>query len=243
MPERPGNWHPAALALGCSLSVVVFASWFLGPTRYLWLALDEKVFWALNGSLACCRRWQVFWAFANNRAVDIFAALGMIGLYLHFMVRAGHHARDRLLAIGVMLTGLVLVAVQIGKALPITRPSATLIHPSAIRLAELVSWLPTKDSSADTFPGDHAVVLFICAGVITIYLPRVYAAAAWTLAIVFMLPRLVSGAHWLTDDVVGAASLAGFALTCTFATPLHRALTDRIEHLIERLPPRRRGSV
>ena len=239
VPERPGTWHPVALALGCSLSVALLASWLLEPTRSLWLALDERVFWALNGSLACCRAWQVLWALANNRMVDIVAALAMVGLYLHFMLRAGPVARNRLVAVGAMLTGLVLFAVQIGKALPIRRPSATLMHPSAFRLTELVSWLPTKDASADTFPGDHATVLFICAGVITLYLPRAYAAAAWTLAAVFMVPRLVSGAHWVTDDLVGAVSVAGFVLTCTFATPLHRIMTDHLERVIGRLRARR----
>ncbi|MEJ2187981.1 MAG: hypothetical protein P8Y93_00960, partial [Acidobacteriota bacterium] len=124
--ERPGMWHPVALALGCSVSVALLASWLLEPTRSLWLALDERVFWSLNGSLACCRAWQVLWALANNRMVDVVAAVAMVGLYLHFMLRAGPVARDRLVAVGAMLTGLVLVAVQIGKALPIRRPSATL---------------------------------------------------------------------------------------------------------------------
>lgn len=242
VPERPGAWHPAALVIGCSSSVILLASWLLEPTRSLWLDLDERVFWSLNGSLACCKAWQVFWALANNRAVDIVAALAMIGLYLHFLLGEDRHTRDRLLAVGAMLTGLVLVAVQIGKAFPYSRPSATLIHPSAMRLTELVAWLPTKDASTDTFPGDHAAVLFICAGVITVYLPRAYAAAAWTLAVVFMIPRLVSGAHWLTDDVVGAASFAGLVLTCTFATPLHRVLTDNLERVIARLRARWRGS-
>jgi membrane-associated phospholipid phosphatase len=243
VPVRPGTWHPSALVVGCSACVLLLASWLLEPTRSLWLALDEKVFWALNSSLSCCRAWQVFWALANNRLVDIVAALAMVGLYLHFLLGEGRGAKDRLLAIGAMLSGLVLIAVQMGKAFPYRRPSATLIHSSAIRLTELVSWLPTKDASTDTFPGDHAAVLFICAGVITVYLPRAYAAAAWTIAVVFLVPRLVSGAHWLTDDVVGAASFAGLVLTCTFATPLHRVLTDNLERVIARLLARRRGSV
>jgi len=240
--RRPGRWHPAALALGCGLSAALLASYFLEPTRSLWLALDQRVFWTLNRSLAWCRAWQVFWAIANSRASDIVAGLLMVGLYAHFMLRRARRATTELIAIGLMLTGLILVAVQIGKAIPYERPSATEVDGGALRLSELVAWIPTKDSSADTFPGDHAMVLFICAGVITFYLPRAYAIAAWVLAAVFMVPRVVSGGHWLTDDVVGSAAIAGAVLSCTFATPLHRITTDVLERVVRRARGCRGGS-
>lgn len=236
---RPGNWHPLALLLGCGLSIAWFASWLFEPGRSLWLALDDGVFRTLNDSLRCCGFWQVFWAIANNRLTDVVAALAMIGLYLHFMWRQDRQGRQRMLSVGILLTLLVLVSVQFGKVLPIERPSPTLVHPDALMLTQLVDWIPTKDSSGDSFPGDHATVLLICAGVITLYLPRAYAIAAWLLAGLFMLPRLVSGAHWFTDDFVGSLAIAGFFLTVVFATPLHRVLTDRLEQVIMRL--RRRG--
>lgn len=239
VPHRHEGSHPAALALGIGLSFAWFVSYFLDPTRSLWLAIDENVFWTLNGSLACCRAWQVVMALANSWLSDVVAALCMIGLYLHFMLGKGRHARDELIAIGVMLTALVIVAFQIGKAIPYQRLSATMVHGEAIRLTQLVPWIPARDSSGDTFPGDHAVVLFICAGVITYYLPRAYAIAAWALAAIFIAPRLVAGAHWLTDDFVGSAAIACVVLSCTFATPLHRLATDWLEGRIRRIRTRR----
>jgi len=235
-PDRPGRWHPVALAFGWGLSAVLLASWLVEPTRSVWIAMDEAVFWALNDSLSRGKAWQVFWALANSRASDVVAAFTMIGLYLHFMHGRGRDARDRLIAVGTMLTGLVIVSVQIGKAIPYSRLSATLVYPGALRLAERVSWIPVKDSSTDTFPGDHATVLLVCAGVITFYLPRAYAVGAWILAVTFMAPRVVDGAHWLSDETVGAVAIAGAVLTCTFATPLHRIMTDRLERLIRRVP-------
>jgi membrane-associated phospholipid phosphatase len=234
IPDRTDNWHPAVFVSGCVVSIVYLASWFLEPTRSLWLALDEKVFWALNRSLASGTAWQVLWAVANNRVIDVIAALGMIGLFAHFVLRKARDRMDFFVAVGFMLTALILVGSRISAALPVERRSATLIHPDALRLTTLVPWIPTKDTAGDCFPGDHAAVLFICAGVITFYLPRTYAVAAWALAIVFMIPRLVGGAHWLTDDLVGAAAVAGFVLSCALATPLHGVTTRRLESWIRR---------
>jgi len=240
-PDRSESWRPAIFASGCVLSIVYLASWFFEPTRPLWLALDERVFWALNDSLAWGTWWQVLWAAANNRAVDIVAGLAMIGLFAHYVLRRARERTDFFVAVGVMLTGLILVGNRISAALPVERRSATLVHPDALRLTELVPWIPTKDTAGDCFPGDHAMVLFICAGVITYYLPRAYAVAAWVLAVVFMAPRLVGGAHWLTDDLVGAAAVAGFVVSCALATPIHGVVTRRLEGWIGRCRARWAG--
>jgi membrane-associated phospholipid phosphatase len=234
IPHRPEDWHPAAFILGCGLSIALLMSWFFEPTRSLWLTFDEKVFWALNDSLAWGTGWQVFWAVANNRAVDVVAALSMIGLFAHFVLRKARDRMDFFVAVGLMLTGLIYVGSQLTGAIFVERPSPTWIYPNALRLSELVSRIPTKDLSSDSFPGDHATVLFICAGVATYYLPRAYAAATWAMAIVFMAPRLMGGAHWMTDYLVGSAAVAGFVLFYVFATPLHSIMTDRLELLIRR---------
>jgi membrane-associated phospholipid phosphatase len=232
--ERSDSWHPAVFGVGCVLSVVYLASWFFEPTRSLWQVLDDKVFWAFNDSLASAAWWQVLWAVANNRAVDIVAALSMIGLFAHFVLCRARDRTDFFVAVGLMLTGLILIGNRISAVLPVERKSPTLLYPDALRLTRLVPWIPTKDTAGDCFPGDHAMVLFLCAGVISYYLPRAYAVVAWVLAAVFMLPRLVGGAHWLTDDLVGAAAVAGFVLSCALATPLHGVVTRRLEPWVGR---------
>jgi FAD/FMN-containing dehydrogenase/membrane-associated phospholipid phosphatase len=234
IPHRSENWHPATLVSGCVLSIVYLASWFLEPTRALWLALDERVFWALNNSLAWGTGWQVVWAAANNRAVDVVAAVCMIGLFAHFVLRKAGDRTNFFVAIGVLLTGLIYAGSRISVAIDVGRLSPTLVHPDAHRISELVSWIPTKDSAYNCFPGHHALVLFICAGVITYYLPRAYAIAAWALTVVFTAPRLVGGAHWLTDDLVGSVAVAGFVLCIAFATPLHSGVTGALERLVGR---------
>lgn len=230
--DRSETWHPILLVSGCVLSIVYLASWFFEPTRTLWLALDEKFFWFVNGSLERGTAWQGFWAVANNRAIDGVSALCVIGLYVHFVVRKARDRTNFFVAVGLMLTAIVLVGNRISAALPVERKSPTLLHPHALRLTELVSWIPTKDTAGDCFPGDHGMVLLVCAGVITFYLPRAYAVVAWFFAVVFMIPRLIGGAHWLTDDLVGSVAIAGFVLSIVLATPLHAVMVRGLERSV-----------
>ncbi len=52
---------------------------------------------------------------------------------------------------------------QIGHQLPIIRPSPTLTFNNINRISEMTN-LMTKDSSSDSFPGDHGLMLltFCC---------------------------------------------------------------------------------
>lgn len=231
----PGRWHPVVLVLGLGFSTLLMASFFLEPGSSLWLALDERLFWTLNRTLLWGPWYQELIAVATSPFVDIAGGLSMLGLYLHFAAHRGHTDTTEVTAICLLLLLLILVAVQIAKAIPYDRPSGTLVFTDALRLNGLVTWIHSKDSSRDTFPGDHGTVLLVFAGLTSIYLPRAYAAAAWLLVLIFIFPRLVSGAHWLSDVAVGSVSIAGVVLTATFATPLHRFLLDRLACMARRL--------
>jgi membrane-associated phospholipid phosphatase len=227
---------PNCIRHGSILSAALLLSWFVEPTRSIWLALDEHFFWATNDTLARGRPWQVLWAVANFRAVDLLAALSMVGLYAHYVLRRGRDQLVRFVAAGLMLTSLLVVAKRFADALSVVhRRSPTLIHTNAHRLSEIVPWISAKDSAVDSFPGDHCMVLLICAGVITFYLPRAWAAGAWVVAVAFTAPRLMSGAHWLSDNLVGSLAIAVFLLTWVLATPLHMVITDAFERLLRRL--------
>jgi len=233
--RRSRDFHPTAFFVGCGFNIALLTSWFLEPTRSIWLAVDEYVFWTLNNSLADGRAWQVFWAAANNRATDVVAGLLIIGLFAHFIRHTSRDKTSSVIAIFVMTVVLGILGSQIGKAMPVSRPSGTMVHASALRLSDLVTWMPTKDISGDSFPGDHTTVLLIFAGIVTFYLPRAYAVAAWAIAIVFTAPRIFGGAHWLTDDLVGSVAIAGLVLGCVLATPLQHTMINSLESLIGRI--------
>jgi membrane-associated phospholipid phosphatase len=232
--DHAAGWQPAIFVSGCALSALLLCSWFFEPTRSMWLIADERFFFAVNGWLAADRGRQVFWALANHRAVDLVSASFVIGIFMWYVLRHQRHRIERFLAVGLVITGMLVVAKRIADAfaIAVARRSPTLVHPEAFRLSEAIPDIATKDSARFVFPGDHAMVLIICATTITCYLPRRYAAAAWIAAVAFTAPRLVSGAHWLSDDLVGAVAVAGFVLTYVLATPLRDFFVDRLEPTI-----------
>lgn len=229
-----GHWRPSILLLSNLFGILLLASWLLEPTRSLWMQLDNWAFWAMNNSLAEGRAWQWLWAITNNRLFDVVALLCMLLLYGHYSLIKDRQNIDQYIAIGILMLITVLIASQIGKALPIIRPSATNDFPEALRISQLVPEIFTKDTTGDSFPGDHGLIMLIYAGFIGFYMPRIYGAIAVIMMIAFTMPRMMSGAHWLTDEIVGAVSIGVITLSWLFATPLHSIVTKRLEGWVAR---------
>lgn len=215
-------------------AVLLFASWLLDPTRSLWMELDNWAFWAMNNSLAQGRAWQWFWAITNNRFFDLVPAACMLILYSHCSLGKDRQNLNRYIAIGILMLITILLASQFGKALPIERPSATFAFPEALRISQLVPEIITKDTSGDSFPGDHGLVLLLYAGFVGFFMPRIYGAIATIMMVLFTLPRLMSGAHWLTDEIVGAVAIGAVILSWLLATPLYAITIIRLEAWVAR---------
>jgi membrane-associated phospholipid phosphatase len=233
------RWRPLPLAAGNLIAAVLFLTWLLEPTRSLWLGLDDQVFWAMNNSLAEGELWQQFWAVANNRAFDLAAALSMLLLFAHRALLKDREHLTHYVAIGILMTVSVVLMLQFGKWIPIERPCGTIVYPDALRLTELVPHIDTKDISDDSFPGDHGLVLLLCAGFILYNLPRAYGALALLFMVIFTIPRLMSGAHWLSDELVGAVGLGLFSLSWVLATPLHDRVVNWLGERLRRFRERR----
>ncbi|MCW8945382.1 MAG: hypothetical protein OQL27_11455 [Sedimenticola sp.] len=229
------DWRPALLISANLLAFLLMLSWLFEPTRTLWLALDEQLFWAMNHSLSWNETWQRLWAIANNRLFDLAAAAAMLMLFAHQALLRDRSRIKHYIAVGAFMFLTLLVMLLISKELPIVRPSATAVFTDALRLTQLVPDIPTKDISSDSFPGDHGLVLLLCAGFALVYLPKIHGLLALLFMVLFTLPRLMSGAHWVTDEIVGAVSLGLLALSWLFATPLHRQILERIQRMLEGL--------
>jgi membrane-associated phospholipid phosphatase len=72
----------------------------------------------------------------------------------------------------------------------------------------------------------------------------------WALCLLFMMPRLVAGAHWGQDDYIGGVMIALLALGWGYYTPFAAVATNfwlkvtaPIFRLLERLPLLNRMSV
>lgn len=233
--NNSNGWRLTLLITANVLALLLMVSWLLEPTRGLWLALDEQLFWAMNRSLNWGEGWQRLWAIANNRAFDLAAAAAMATLFAHRALFSDRKRLKHYVAVGGFMFATLLFMLVISKELPIVRPSATALFPEALRLSQLVTDIPTKDFSSDSFPGDHGLVLLLCAGFALIYLPLPHGVLALVFMVLFTLPRLMSGAHWVTDEVVGALSLGLIALSWLFATPLHKMALGWFQRQVDRL--------
>ncbi len=232
-PYISGQWRPTALILANLFGIILFASWLFEPTRSLWMELDNTAFWAMNNSLAEGRTWQWLWAITNHRLFDLVAMASMLLLYCHRSLIGDRENVNRYIAIGILLLLTALIASQIGKALPIERISGTFEYPEALRVSQLVP-VAAKDTAIDSFPGDHGLILLLFAGFVSFFMPRSYGITASIMMVAFTLPRLMSGAHWLTDEIVGALSIGVILLSWILATPLHRWALDVIEGWVMR---------
>ena len=109
------------------------------------------------------------------------------------------------------------------------RESPSVVLSDTIRLSEAIPWLKIKDSSHWSFPGDHAFIVLQWAAFIAFFCGRRYGIAAYISSLFFILPRLIAGAHWISDTIAGS-----FALTCIFmawatATPLYAFIMHYLE--------------
>jgi len=210
-------WHVIALLLAISW-------WFPETlTREFWNGIDNTFFFSLNGSLAEGGGWAKMWAIANHRLFDACSALTMLILYGHYALRENATHLVQRTALFMWLIIISLLVVQTGKTfLEIDRFSPSKVLQPAYLLTELFPGIDAKDKSSHSFPADHTTVLLLWTGFLWVFAGWRYGIIMAIAAIVFSLPRLVSGAHWLTDSIIGAGILVLPALAWCFFSPLCR---------------------
>ena len=210
--------------LGCQLAAaVLLGSKFVPPFDALWQRLDLAVFETTNASLASGHAWQLLWAITNHRAFDAAAGGFFLLIFAWFIFQGRGRERCQRLAAGAFAFAWTVLVLDFSSdwVFNFRHPSPTLVVADAVRLSELVPHIKIKDSSGASFPGDHGTALIMFTATIGFFAGRRLGMLAAAGAVLFALPRLMSGAHWLSDIAVGSASVALVALALAFATPLH----------------------
>ncbi|WP_297835394.1 phosphatase PAP2 family protein [Pseudomonas sp.] len=122
------------------------------------------------------------------------------------------------------------------KHLGLQHSSPSVVLKGALSMTEFFPNLPEaldlKDSSNQSFPGDHASVLLIWALFMTLFTRTTgQRLVIWGLAFLFMMPRLVAGAHWGQDDYIGGVAMASLAIGWGYYTPF----TARVSYFLLRV--------
>lgn len=200
--------------------LALFLSWYIPDRHGFWFSIDYGIFHFFNQKLVESPLFLWTVAITNNRAFDGCSLLAMGALMLSFWLKENREGRRRIVAIGLVMLLTAVILNQLGQALiPVKRASPTLSFDNINRVSELLN-ISTKDASKDSFPGDHGMMLLIFSAFMLRYFGKVAGLFGLIIAVVFAFPRVMIGAHWLTDIVVGSMTVVLIGLPWWLMTPL-----------------------
>src|SRR3990167_909739 len=237
------RWRIRPLLACHIVALLLLASWLWTPSRALWDQLDLQLFALLNEPVHSAGLWAQTWAIGSMRPVDMSVGLLMLAVMLKAdFVFSGPQVRKALFAFLAALIVVLLFRVGVAELVKRRggrRPSAALVVEGAARLTELFpDWeerWDMKDSATRSFPGDHASVLLIWAMFMSFFARNWRLLLVWSMAVIFMLPRLVAGAHWGSDALVGGVFLALLGLAWSCFTPFAYKTSEWLEYVTQPL--------
>ncbi len=218
---------PAILLLNV-LGIALFLSYYLPANHGFWAPIDRSVFFFFNRRLATHETFLHLVAITNNRAFDACSLLAMGLLYLSYYVKKDASGRRGMIMVGIVMLLTAVVLNQLGHQLPVAHKSPSLSFPHVNRVSELTG-IPTKDSSGDSFPGDHGMMLMVFSVFMLRYLGLRAFAIAVLITVVFSMPRLMIGAHWFTDIMVGSLSVVLVGTSWWLMTPASDILVNWLD--------------
>lgn len=229
--RRTSNYKAIACLniLGFGLLIWHAATW---PGGFLF-GLDTAVFRFFNARITAGTLLADIAVVTNHKMFDAAAFLAMGLLYLRYFLKADNAGKRRMIAIGLVMLGTGILIKQLGRFSPIQHASPTLFFDDAYRLGKHVA-AKVKDSARETFPGDHGIMLMVFTAFMARYFGKKAFLAAACIVMLFSLPRILIGAHWLTDIYIGSLSVICIAGSWLLLTPA----SDRLAGLAARLIPR-----
>lgn len=242
------RWRCRGLIACNAIALILFASWLWPPARLWWDRVDTAAFQLLNAPLAGSAVWARVWGVCNMRPVDLGFGLIMLCMMIKAnWIYSAAEVRRALYAFLAILALLLLLRVgplnELVNALHWQRASPSLTVEGAVRLTVLFpDWVRDwhmKDASGRSFPGDHASILLLWALFLSAAARGWRRWLVWGLAVLFILPRLVSGAHWLSDVLVGGVFLClvatGWGLYTPYAARACSLMERFLSPLLQRL--------
>ncbi|AKX45503.1 hypothetical protein AKN87_10685 [Thiopseudomonas alkaliphila] len=228
------RWRKTSFILLQLFSILLLSSWLIPSTASLWRWVDEPVYRLLNGSLGHFAAWDLLWAFLSTRVADLLAGSVMLIslIYKDFIFKQAQ-LKIALLTFISLLTVMLIwrtVFTKVITQLGLQHASPSVFFGDGFQLSQAFPWmeryLEIKDRSSRSFPGDHASVLLLWLLFTSYFAQGKQRLLVIALGIFFILPRLVAGAHWLSDNLVGGLFLALQSLAWGYCTPLTHSLTQ-----------------
>ncbi len=231
------------LFMSSHLALLIGSLIWFSPITHEWCQrLDQYTFLALNGTLEHNAGLQTFWGILNHRRETsynlIIAALFNLWALLTTRDRILRSTRGKQLLYFWLCfqIGFMLQDHLFNTLLKVLRDSPSLVLNPVIQLSTVLQDKNIKDFSAHSFPSGHAFSLIYWSGFSLLCSPKKIGALGLVLAVFFCLPRLVSGAHWMSDTLF-SGMLALVWLSWSVNTPIYYAIMKRLQPLnISRQP-------
>jgi Kdo2-lipid A phosphotransferase len=220
------QWQWKSLTLYSLALILLSLSYFTPITSSLWNAIDEKCYYWFNNSLIDSPSWRYFWSILNSRVGDWISEmiplilLGVAIFELKGKERVKKSYESLFLLLVVTITLIFINKLFLIKILHIERLSPSLVLTPGISLSEAFPYLNNKDASWQSFPGDHATRIFLCSFLMFSICRPLLSWIGFLTGCIFILPRLFSGAHWLSDIIFGALIISSSVWILTTLTPL-----------------------
>lgn len=232
------RWNARSFILLQLASLLLLASWLLPASRAVWHALDVPVFRLFNGSLGHVAGWDFFWALLSTRVADLLAAVLMLcSLSLGGVVFQQQHLRRALVSFVSLLVVTLVVRTLFTRGIDtagLQHASPSVFFGDGFQLSaafpRMEEVMEIKDRSSRSFPGDHASVLLLWAAFLSLFARGKRLLLVWLACILLLLPRLVAGAHWFSDNLVGG----GFVVLQTLAWGYYTAAGHWLHQMLDR---------
>lgn len=218
-----------------ALGLAIIFSWAI-PSFTLWTHFDDSVFWFFNHTLSADNPvWTTLLAAMNNRFFDPVVMVLMLGLMALACYRDPKGGWPRWFGIGItMVLTAGVTALLVRFLVTYTHESPTLRYPDATRITELVEFA-TKATSNRSFPGDHGIMAMIFTGFMLKFGDRLVRVLSIVVMVLAAAPRVVVGAHWFTDILVGSLAIVLLILPWVLCTPLAERCTNAISGYVQRV--------
>lgn len=222
------QWQIKKLLICHIIAITLLALWSYPFFHDLAYKIDIIFFKVLNGSLESSYLWASLWAVMSSRFFDFIVAIILTALVIRpdwlYSAKVVRQAFFALFSILVLQVIIRILFTKFIHYLGWQHASPSISIDGTYRLSDhfpfLEQKLEIKDSSKRSFPGDHASVLLAWAFFISLFARKFSQLfLIWIIAIIFMIPRLIAGAHWLSDDYVGGLFLAILAIAWGIYTP------------------------
>lgn len=216
---------------------LLVGSFLFPPSRLVWDAIDVYAFRMLNGLLEYPTLVPIIGKL-NTRAFDWASDLIIFLLLLPFFFEKGCEPLSRRLArfLYLIAVGAFIIAFIneyfIAKVITVRRNSPTVCLENTYRLSEMITEYRVKDSSVISFPSGHATPAWLLIFYAIHLRGLVRALPSICYGIFMMLPRLIGGAHWLSDALVGTLTITALSLTIALHPIIYTAFTAHFESAI-----------